>query len=155
MGHAVRVAAVAAVLAIASGCSERAPRSPTATVQAFLEAMDRAASDHEELARAFDLLTSAAQKGLAARAAKAHMLGGSKLEPWQMLVQGRFRLRFQPTSMTERVEGETAVVTVAGDGPGERADVPLIREGGRWKLALKLPAVHGGDTGDGGSPEAD
>jgi hypothetical protein len=63
------------------------------------------------------------------------------MEPWQMLAQGRFRLRFSPASrrgMKETIKGDQATVTVTGNGPGERADVPLVRENGQWRLQLVL-----------------
>ena len=134
-------------LAVASfaGCSSSAgpvaQRSPSEVLRQFLAAMDRSASDARALRTAYELLASPAQRALEARAARVKSLAGQQLEPWQMLAQGRFRLRFSPASrrgMRETIQGDRATVTVAGAGPGERAEVPLVRENGRWRLSLEL-----------------
>lgn len=124
-----------------SGPVGSAQRSPSEVLRQFLAAMDQSASDDRSLRVAYELLASPAQKALEARAARAKTLAGQSFEPWQMLAQGRFRLRFSPASrrgMKERIEGDRATVTVTGTGPGERAEVPLIREQGRWRLSLSL-----------------
>jgi hypothetical protein len=62
-----------------------------------------------------------------------------------MLVRGRFGLRFSPTSpggMHERITGDRAVVSVIGDQPGEHAEVPLVREQGKWRVSLTLPPMR-------------
>jgi hypothetical protein len=58
-----------------------------------------------------------------------------------MLAQGRFRLRFSPSSrrgMKEAINGDRATVTVTGTRPDERAEVPLVREQGQWRVSLVL-----------------
>jgi hypothetical protein len=110
-------------------------------VRQFLAAMDQSASDDRSLRVAYELLASPAQKALEARAARVKSLAGQSFEPWQMLAQGRFRLRFSPASrrgMRETINGERATVTVIGSGPGESAEVPLVRESGQWRLELVL-----------------
>jgi hypothetical protein len=118
-----------------------AQRSPSETLKQFLAAMDQSASDDRALKAAYELLASPAQKALETRAARVKSLAGQSLEPWQMLAQGRFRLRFSPASrrgMRETIDGDRATVTVTGTGPDERADVPLVRENGQWRLSLVL-----------------
>jgi hypothetical protein len=118
-----------------------AQRSPSEVLKQFLAAMDQSASDDRALRVAYDLLASPAQKALEARAARVKTLAGQELPPWQMLAQGRFRLRFSPASrrgMKETINGDRATVTVAGTAAGERADVPLVREQGQWRLQLVL-----------------
>ena len=65
-----------------------------------------------------------------------------------MLAQGRFRLRFAPRSpggLRERIAGDRAVVTVTGQG-SERVDVQLIRQQGKWRIALRIPPMQGDAT---------
>lgn len=125
------------------GCSD-APtdETPSGALRLFLEAMDRSDWDREALRDAYALLSPDARRGLEERAHTANTLSGRAFEPWEMLAQGRFRLRFAPRSrdgMVERIEGDRAVVVVTGDRDGERAEVPMVREDGRWRIALELP----------------
>jgi hypothetical protein len=141
----VTVLGFALFAACSAGCSSSpasgAQRTPSETLRQFLAAMDQSASDDRALRVAYQLLASPAQKVLETRAARVKSLAGQSLEPWQMLAQGRFRLRFSPASrrgMRETIEGDRATVTVTGTGPDEHADVPLVREEGEWRVALVL-----------------
>lgn len=130
------------------GCGGGAPATPTETVRRFLAAMDRSAGDSRQLREAYDLLDTQAQNALRERARKAETLTGRGFEPWEMMAQGRFRLRFAPAmrrGMHERVTGHGAVVVVVGDR-GEKAEVPLVRESGRWRIRLSVPALEGLDA---------
>jgi len=91
---------------------------------------------------AYQLLASASQEQLRARAEFARALSGRTFEPWQMFAEGRFALRVMPRddNVSERIEGDRATVTVQDQGA--RADVPLIREDGHWRLVLEIPE-HG------------
>jgi hypothetical protein len=143
-----RVTAVAAfcVLTVLSAYACGGPAggtagSPTAVLQQFLTAMDQSATDDRALRVAYDLLASSAQSALEQRSERAKALAGQPFEPWQMLAQGRFRLRFSPAArrgMRETISGDRATVVVAGTNQGERADVQLVRENGAWKLKLEL-----------------
>jgi hypothetical protein len=133
----------AAVQACSGGDSEA--RSPVATVRHFLDVMERSAGDEAALEEAYQLLDGSSRKALAERAERASTLAGRRFEPWQMLAQGRFRLRFAPASprgMRERVSGERALVTVTGAQPSQRAEVPLVFEQGRWRIALPIPTMR-------------
>ena len=128
-----------------SGASSASPggaqRSPSDVLRQFLAAMDQSAADDRSLRVAYELLASPAQKTLEARAARVKTLAGQSMEPRQMLAQGRFRLRFSPASrrgMRETIKGDHATVTVTGSGSDERAEVPLVRENGQWRLQLVL-----------------
>ena len=120
-----------------------APESPAAVVQQFLKVMERSGQDESALLEAYGLLDQSAQRALIARATRARSLSGQDFEPWQMLAQGRFRLRFEPArgGMSEKIDGERATVTVSGTQAHERAEVPLVREQGRWRIRLVLPAM--------------
>jgi hypothetical protein len=140
------------VFALASVACERSARdeSPVATVRHFLEVMDRSAEEESALREAYRLVDASARAALARRAERAATLSGRSYEPWQMLAQGRFRLRFAPASrggMRERIDGERAVVTVIGEKPGQRADVPLVREQGHWRIQLAIPALRNSGSG--------
>ena len=129
------------------GCGTGAPSSPTDTVRGFLAAMDRSAGDARQLREAYALLDAQAQGSLRTHAHKAETLTGRTFEPWEMLAQGRFRLRFAPAKrrgMHERIDGTSAVVVVVGDA-GEKAEVPLVREGGGWRIRLAIPEPAGGE----------
>jgi hypothetical protein len=137
----------AVVLACAFTACRRAGGgdSPIATVREFLEVMDRSADENDALIEAYDLLDDDAQSALARRAERTSMLSGRPYQPWQMLAPGRFGLHFAPASpggMHERVTGDTAVVTVTGDKPGQRADVPLVRQRGKWRIKLTIPPMR-------------
>ena len=118
---------------------------PVETVRSFLELMDRSSSDERALAEAHALLDRRARKALQARADRARALSGRSFEPWQMLTQGRFRLRFVPVAaggLRARVEGQHAVVVASGAQPGERAEIPLVREDDGWRIELALPPLR-------------
>jgi hypothetical protein len=145
----MRFIACSAVLAcsLALAACGRAGRddSPIATVRHFLEVMDRSADEDDALAEAYRLLDDSAQGALAQRALRTGMLSGRDYQPWQMLAPGRFALHFAPASpggMHERVNGDTAVVTVTGDKPGQRAEVPLVRQHGKWRIKLVIPPMR-------------
>ena len=131
-------------LAFGPGCGRASePATPAAVVRHFLDVMERSATDDAALVEAYELLDQSAQRALATRATRARALSGQSFEPWQMLAQGRFRLRFAHSrgGMRERIDGERAVVVVSGGG-NQRAEVPLVREQGRWRIQLVLPPMR-------------
>lgn len=138
-------------LAFLSACGgDPAERSPTEVLRQFLAAMDQGAADETALRGAYELLATPAQRALQARAERAKTLAGQSFEPWQMLAQGRFRLRFTPAprrGMRERIDGDRAVVTVTGQAPNERAEVALARERRGWCVVLELGAPAGTASG--------
>lgn len=118
---------------------------PVSTVRYFLELMERSATDEGAMADAYGLLDRGAQQALRARADRARSLSGRAFEPWQMLAQGRFRLRFAPAAaggLRARVQGERAVVVATGAKAGERAEIPLVRQDGAWRIELLLPPLR-------------
>lgn len=133
------------VLAIAAfGCA-RVPtdETPDGAVELFLEAMGRASDDPSARRRAFELLAPESQRRIAERARLASSLGSRRFEPWEMIAEGRYRLRFRPREVggfTARVSGDRAIVVVRGEQSAERAEVPLVRSNGRWRIFLSIPA---------------
>lgn len=118
---------------------------PVGALRAFLDAMDRSAGDTRALEEAYRLLDAAARTDLAARASRAETLSGREFEPWEMLSQGRFRLRFAPAprgGMKAEVEGDAATVVVTAADGKPRARVPMLREPDGWKVRLDLPPMQ-------------
>ena len=136
----------ALLLVAAAACSD-APtdETPSGALRLFLSAMDRSEWDEEALREAYDLLSPDARRALEERAHMASTLSGRTFEPWEMLVQGRFRLRFAPRrggGMVERIDGERAIVVVNGSRGGERAEVPMVEEEGRWRVDLDVSPLR-------------
>lgn len=142
------LAAFAVLLAsavLASGCrAEPDDSTPEGALVLFLEAMDQSDWNQHALEDAYGLLSKDAREALAARARRAESLAGRSFEPWEMIAQGRFRLRFaprEPDGLVARVHGDRATVVVRGEADGQRAEVPMVREGGRWRVALEISPV--------------
>ena len=132
-----------ALLLVASGACASTPtdETPKGALTLFLNSMQRGAYDPEGLHAAYDLLESSARDALADRARLSGALSnGREFQPWEMLVRGRFQLRFspEPGGISEQINGDTAVVTIRGSRANEVATVPLKRENGRWRVALDL-----------------
>jgi len=141
-----RLHAIASALGLllCLGCG-RSPDSPVAVVRDFLDAMARSRDQNQAMIEAYGLLDSAARDALKRRADRARSLSGRPYEPFQMLAQGRFKLNFAPAvprGMHERVDGERAVVTVVGVKPDQRAEVPLVRENGQWRIHIDIPPMR-------------
>lgn len=121
--------------------AETGAGDPVETFERFLSAMARSGEDPEALAEAFALLDDRTQSLLRARADRAQSLSGRSYRPEGMLVPGSFRLNFERAegrSVRAEQEGDRAVVHVRGHG-GKTAEVPLVRQGGRWRILLSLP----------------
>ncbi|MET0386347.1 MAG: hypothetical protein ABW321_10335 [Polyangiales bacterium] len=154
MSHAFDVCASARLAALVGlsctllACAASDPdRNPSEVLAHFIEAMDRSAHDETALKDAFALLDAQARHELEARAERTSSLAGRNFAPWEMIAPGRFRLRFAPSEhagMRATVKGEDAVVHVKSDD-GRKANVPLIREQGRWRVKLDLTTSHPSD----------
>lgn len=141
-------------IGLLGGCGARRA-APEDTLGEFLEAMDDSATDVGSLKRAYELLDDGAQSALLVRARKAKTLSGRAHEGWEMLAQGRFRLRFAPApgvGMRAAVKGDSAVVTVRGKREGQLALVPMVRQEGRWRVALAIPPLAQPVMGGAGVP---
>jgi len=139
--------ALPTALVLAWACaSEPADATPDGALSRFLQALDRGTHDPDELREAYRLLDRRARKALSVRARKAETLAsGRRFDPWDMLAQGRFRLRFTPASrksMQSQIDGDRAVVTVRGGSSQKRAEVQMVRESGGWRVVLDVPEMR-------------
>jgi hypothetical protein len=145
------VAFACAAVWLASGCSTAPTDSePDGTVELFLQAMERSDQDANALREAYALLSADTRRALAERARFAESLGGARLEPWQMLVRGRFRRTFAPApgrrGVQTAIDGERATVTYTNAEGNRSAQVPLVLENGRWRIVLSIPPVRPDDA---------
>lgn len=151
------VALSLAALVTATACdAEVTDADPAGAVQLFIEAMARSQTQQAAIRDAFHLLDGPARRELGRRAERASTLSGRRFHPWDMIPQGRFRLRFRPRredAYRARVRGDHATVTVWGASEGQSAEVPLVREDGRWRIALPLPGARRRAPGDGEGPQ--
>lgn len=128
------------LFALALGCAEEdVSATPEGALTAFLEAMEESRYDDTRRADAYALLDEGSRRELERRAARAEALGRAGLEPWEMLAMGRFRLSFERVSLAANVADGAGVVVVTGRS-GERAEVPVVRETGGWRVQLLEPA---------------
>lgn len=117
----------------------------------FVEKMETGAEDPRAMREAYQLLGPHARSNLKERADRASKGQGRRYEPFEMLAEGRFGLKFRPKTMIAKIEGEDAFVEVRGDGPEERATVHCVREAPAWRVEPELPDVQAPQRrGDGG-----
>lgn len=137
----MRARTLALLLAL-SACGRGADPSPEDTVFTFVADLDRARLDPAKRRAVHEHLSARTRAALASRASRASQLSGWELKPWDMLAPGRvrWRLRFDRDALSARVSGDRAVVTARGIGGGV-ADIPLVREEGRWRVDLDLPTM--------------
>lgn len=133
------------LLCAAAACSVAATdETPSGALSLFLEAMGEAEDDPAARARAYALMAGETRRSLASRARLASALSARPFEPWEMIVEGRYRLRFRPREhrgFEERIAGDRAIVVVRGERRRERAEVPMVRENGRWRVYLHVPVA--------------
>jgi hypothetical protein len=126
----------------AIGCSRPAPdATPEGVVRLWLDRMESSAEDPKATSEAYLLLGPRARSNLEERAERASRGQGRRFEPYEMLAEGRFGLRFRPKMMTSRIDGDTAWVEVKGDGADEHATVKCAREGAAWRVEPDLPDI--------------
>ena len=130
-------------LALSVACSRPAPdATPEGAVRAWLDRMEASDDDARSIRDAYALLGPAARANLGERAERASRLEGHRIQPWEMLAEGRFGLKFRPKSMVSRIDGDVATVAVTGDEPlTEHAIVRCAREGSAWHVEPELPPV--------------
>lgn len=141
----IRAAISLLLLALLSitGCSRAAPdATPEGAVRLFVEKMESGAEDPRAMREAYGLLGPHARSNLKERADRASKGQGRRYEPYEMLAEGRFGLKFRPKTMTAKLDGDDAFVEVRGDGPEERATVHCMHEPTGWRVEPELPDVQ-------------
>ena len=132
-----------ALLLFALGCSRASPdATPEGAVRLFVEKMETGAEDPRAMREAYQLLGPHARANLKERAERASKGQGRRYEPFEMLAEGRFGLKFRPKTMNAKIDGEDAFVDVKGEGPEERATVHCTHEGAGWRVEPELPDVQ-------------
>ncbi|NOU30912.1 MAG: hypothetical protein HOO96_23690 [Polyangiaceae bacterium] len=146
-------ALVALALAVLPGCSRAAPdATPEGAVRQWLEKMEDSLADPAAGKEAYALLSAGARKNLKARADRDGPRQGRRIQPYEMLAEGRFGLRFRPKHMSATITGDRASVDVRGDEPTAQATVfcskePVADANGKptallaWRVDLELPDV--------------
>jgi len=129
-------------LPLATAC-QRAPvdETPEQVVEEFVTRMQRVHGDSKAARAAHDLLWSEARKSLAERAKRASAVAGREVAPEDMLAPSRFSLTFAPKRYSARIDGDWAIVTVAGETESQRAEVKCVREEGAWRVVMTLPTL--------------
>ncbi len=138
----------------AAACTRTLPdATPEGAVRLFLEKMESASDDPRAMREAYQLLGPRAQKNLKERAERASKGQGKRYDPYEMLAEGRFGLKFRPRTMSTRIEGDEAFVDVKGEAAEEHATVKCAKEGTAWRVELELPDVvaPAKRPGDGGT----
>ena len=123
------------------GCEEEASDGePERVVSEFIQRMQRVHGERKAARAAYDLLWSDARRNLAERAKRASDVAGREIAPEEMLPPARFSLHHKPRHFEMRVDCDWAEVTVTGeDGAVDR--VKCVREDGKWRVVLELPAL--------------
>ena len=135
-----------ALVAGSQACSRPPPdATPDGVVRLWLEKMESSSEDPGAAREAYALLGPSAKHNLEQRAERAGRMQGRRFEPYEMLAEGRFGLKFRPKGMTVQTQGDEARVDVVGADPqNERATVrcsrdPKDRE--LWRIEPDLPPV--------------
>ncbi len=136
-----RAASLFATLALVAACSRPAPdATPEGVVRLWLEKMEAQSEDPRASREAFQLLGPQARANLEKRAERASRSMGRRVEPYEMLAEGRFGLKFRPKTMTSSTTGDRATVDIVGsDRTIEHATVVCAREGAAWRVEPELP----------------
>jgi hypothetical protein len=130
------------VALFAGGCDNRAPSAtPEGAVREMVERMRRVQGDPADAKAAFELLSKNAQANLKARAERYSAASGKTIAPEAMIVPSFFLLRFDPQRYKAQISGTYALVEAQGLLPEERAQIPCVWEGERWRLDLPMPAL--------------
>jgi hypothetical protein len=130
-------------LVVLAACEADPPDArPETVVERFVEQMQRVHGDRASARAAYDLLWSEAKKNLVERAKRASAVAGHTIAPEEMVAPSRFSLSFKPKRYVATTEGDWAVVTAVGEGPGEqRRQIRCVREDSGWRVVLELPPL--------------
>ena len=127
---------------VLAACSRPPPdATPEGAIKTWLERMETQVSDPAETKSAYAMLSKQTHQNLEKRAERASRIEGRRIEPQEMLAQGRFALRFPPRKFSTRASGDTATVEVSGDDPADHATLHCVKEGPVWRVDLTLPEL--------------
>ncbi len=140
------------LLALTFGCTRVAPdATPDGAVRLWLDKMEASTEDPRAIRDAYGLLGPATRANLEERARRTSQLQGRRVEPWQMLADGRFGLRFRPKSMKASIVGDRATVEVLGNDPAtEHGSIRCVHEAGGWRVEIEIPDLVVQPKRDGG-----
>ena len=140
------------LLALVAGCSRAQPdATPDGAVRLWLDKMEQSEDDPRVMKDVYDLLGPSARANLEERARRTTQAQGRRVEPYEMLADGRFGLNFRPKTMRSTVVGDRATVEVAGEDPAdEHASVRCVHEPGGWRVEPDLPEAVAMPKRDGG-----
>ncbi len=126
-----------------AGCAHKAPdTTPDGAVRELLERVQRIESDPTAARAAFKLLSATTRANLTERARRATSTSGRDVPPEEMLVPGRFSLRFEARNLRARIFEARAIVDVTGIDPAtDRAEIPCVLEDSGWKVEVVLPPL--------------
>lgn len=138
-----RLVAVVVAAAPLASCSRPAPdATPDGALRLWLDRMEDSEEDPAASREAYELLGPSARANLEERAARASHVRGRRAEPYQLLAEGRFGLRFRPKSMRATAVGDQATVEVVGANPvSEHATVRCVHEVAGWRVEPGLPEL--------------
>lgn len=140
-----------ALVALVAACTRAAPdATPDGVVRLWLDKMEASTEDPRVIREAYALLGPAARANLEERARRTSQLQGRRVEPWQMLADGRFALRFRPKSMKAAIVGDRATVEVVGDEATQSASVRCVHEAGGWRVEPEIPELIAAPKRDAG-----
>ncbi len=128
-------------LCLAACRSDPVDAAPEAIVEEFVLRMQRVHGNPKTAREAYELLWSEAKHGLAERAKRASAVVGREVAPESMIAPTHFSLTFAPKRYTARVDGDWAVVTTIGEAPSQRREIKCVKEDGRWRVVLVMPAL--------------
>ena len=136
----MRFALLVFLTIVFEGCSRPPPdATPEGAIKTWLERMEAQVSDPAETKSAYAMLSKSTHQNLEKRAERASRIEGRRIEPQEMLAQGRFALRFTPKKFSTQTSGDTATVEVSGDEPTDHATMHCVKEGPSWRIDLTLP----------------
>ncbi len=132
---------VLVIMVVAGACSRAAPdQTPEGAVRLWLEKMEAQPEDPRAAREAYQLLGPAARANLEKRAERASRIMGRRVDPHEMLAEGRFGLQFRPKAMSSHITDGRATVDVTGRDPlAEHATVVCAREAGGWRIEPEFP----------------
>jgi hypothetical protein len=125
-----------------AACSRPPPdATPEGAIKTWLERMEAQVSDPAETKSAYAMLSKSTHQNLEKRAERASRIEGRRIEPQEMLAQGRFALRFTPRKFATQTSGDSATVEVTGDEPTDHATLHCVKEANLWRVDLTLPEL--------------